>query len=321
MANLFRITASNPEAYQHYIDTIERGFSLDSIREYLSERQYDALNAIYAENPIRAWGATPGDGNIRTWEQMELRDPILIYRKGNFEYFAAVTFKIHNPELAKHLWKTNSEGETWEYIYFLDNLTEISVPVKIFNQLLGYSENFFPYGFAATHEDKIKYLEDQYTSINAFLNYLSEGKWVEHEKAIPEKVKKDIIEDRLTRQIGNVSILEANLENLLVKDIEAIEDGLKLVDRQLDTREVGRLDLLCEDRNGDLVVVELKRGAAGQSIIDQTQRYMGWIMSHKAEPNQKVRGIIVVGTRDTALEYAVKANPMMQVKAFTVTVQ
>lgn len=28
MTNLFRITASNDEAYQHYIDTIERGFSV-----------------------------------------------------------------------------------------------------------------------------------------------------------------------------------------------------------------------------------------------------------------------------------------------------
>ena len=91
------------------------------------------------------------------------------------------------------------------------------------------------------------------------------------------------------------------------------------MDRQVDTREVGRLDLLCEDKEGALVVVELKRFKAGSSIIDQIQRYMGWVMEHRAKEGQKVRGIIVVGTKDTALEYAARANPNITVKVFTIS--
>ncbi len=68
-----------------------------------------------------------------------------------------------------------------------------------------------------------------------------------------------------------------------------------------------------------MVVVELKKFKAGTSIIDQVQRYMGWVMEHKAKPGQKVRGIIIVGAKDTALEYAVKANPLISVKVFTIS--
>lgn len=321
MAKLFRITASNPEAYQHYIDTIERGFSLDSIGHFLSEKQIETLQNIYGDEPIRAWGSVPGSNNIRTWEKMEIGDPLLIYRKKNFEYYAFVTFKLHYPDLARHLWSSNGKGETWEYVYFLDKLVDISVPVKTFNGLLGYDEAFTPYGFALTDENKTKLLEERFGSVEGFLNYLGEGKWVEHEHSIPQEIKHHIVEDRLKRQLGNTSILEANLENLLVQNVESIEPGMKLVDRQLDTKEVGRLDLLTEDQHGNLVVVELKRAAAGPSIIDQTQRYMGWVMKHRAKPGQDVRGMIVVGSRDTALEYAVSANPKMQVRQFTIALQ
>ncbi|MHB1330816.1 MAG: endonuclease NucS domain-containing protein [Minisyncoccota bacterium] len=321
MSKIFRITASNSEAYQHYIDTIERGFSLDSITHFLSEHQIEALKNLYGDGLIRAWGATPGSGNIKTWGKMNIGDPLLIYRKRNFEYYAVVTFKLHNPDLARHLWGSNSADQTWEYVYFLQNLVDISVPLKIFNELLGYEPSFTPQGFASTDSKKQKDLEKRFGSIESFLNYLSEGKWVEKEPSYPKEVKENIIQERLTRQIGRATVLEANLENLIVDRVEDIEPGLKLVGRQVDTRVVGRLDLLCEDKNGDLVVVELKRGEAGSSIIDQTQRYMGWAMDHRAKPGQKVRGVIVVGSKDTALEYAVKANPLMQVKSFTLSIK
>ena len=321
MTNLFRITASGDEAYQHYIDTIEKGFSIDSIKHFLDSKQINALKYIYGENLIRAWGAKAGLMNTKTWEKMQIGDPVLIYRKGNFEYYAFVTFKLHYPDLAKHLWGVDSTGQTWEYIYFLNNLVEISVPANIFNEMIGYDSNFHPYGFSTTEEQKINNLKKQYGSIESFLNYLSEGKWVEKESIYPHEIKKDIIQERLSRQIGKTSILEANLENILVNDIEKIENGLKLIGRQIDTKEVGRLDLLCEDKEGNMVVVELKRGSAGSSIIDQIQRYMGWAIKHKAKQGQKVRGVIIVATKDTALEYAVKANPLVQVKTFTLFIQ
>jgi len=77
------------------------------------------------------------------------------------------------------------------------------------------------------------------------------------------------------------------------------------------------MDLLCKDKNNNLVVIELKKyGAPTYSIIDQITRYMGFIKEKVADKNQDVRGIIIVGQKDEKLEYSVKAIPKLEVKTF-----
>lgn len=112
---------------------------------------------------------------------------------------------------------------------------------------------------------------------------------------------------------------EENLESLLIERLEEIEPGLTLVSRQYVT-PVGRLDLLCRDRKGNLVVVELKRfRASTESIIDQVTRYMGWVQKHVAKPHEAVRAFIVVGRLDTNLQYSVGAIPNLSVKCLRVS--
>src|SRR5262249_33004118 len=190
-----------------------------------------------------------------------------------------------------------------------------------FNRLVGYKQHNIPQGFYKIKEEKVSNLTGRFGSIESFLNYLAEGKWMEKDDKYPRELRKEIIQERITKQIGRTQLLEGNLENFLADRLDQIEQGLKLVERQLDTREVGRLDLLCEDAHGNLVVVELKKFKAGPSIIDQIQRYMGWVIDHRAKPNQKVRGIVIVGSKDTALEYAAKANPLIGVKVFAIAFQ
>jgi hypothetical protein len=110
---------------------------------------------------------------------------------------------------------------------------------------------------------------------------------------------------------------EKNFENVVAERIEDIEKGLKLIKRQHSVPPVGRIDLLCEDKNKDLVIIELKKyGAPNYSIIDQIARYMGYIKEHEAKPTQKVRGIIIIGQKNEKLTYAAKAIPNLIVKTF-----
>ncbi len=317
-AKLFVFTASRDEAYRHYIDTIEEGFTLDNkIKQFLSENDLKDVEDYFRDRKIRAWGATPGSGNIRNWRNLEVNDKILIYRKGNYEYIATVVHKIHNLELAKFLWSTDSSGQTWEYMYLLDNLRELSVPVSDFNKVVGYAPNYTPQGFMQISGDRLTPLVEKFGSIDEFLNYLEEGRWVEIKSDIKEDDKKEIIKEKVSRQIGYTEILERNLETIIEQNIHKLDPHLKVVARQKVT-DVGRLDLLCS--NADYVVVELKKSKAGSSIIDQISRYMGWIKKHMAEKEGKgVRGIIVVGKKDTYLEYAAAANPLIEVKVFDVT--
>jgi hypothetical protein len=111
---------------------------------------------------------------------------------------------------------------------------------------------------------------------------------------------------------------EGPLETWVVQRLEAIEPGLRLVERQLRT-PAGRLDLLCRDANGNYVVVELKKAQGTDQVVGQILRYMGWVM--EAHPTDKVRGIVVVGRKDPALSYAIKAVGNVEAREFKLVIE
>jgi len=118
-----------------------------------------------------------------------------------------------------------------------------------------------------------------------------------------------------TRQ---VQLAEINLEEFVINQLDEIESGLRLEKRQLHT-DAGRLDLLCKDRDGQYVVVELKRSQGNDQVVGQILRYMGWALENYR--TDKVRGIIIVGKKDQALSYAIKAVPNIQVKEFKILIE
>jgi hypothetical protein len=114
---------------------------------------------------------------------------------------------------------------------------------------------------------------------------------------------------------------EANLESIVVEHLDKIEEGLRLIKRQYICPGVGRIDVLCQDCFGDLVVIELKKfGVKHDSIVDQVARYMGYIKTHLAKQNQKVRGMLVVAKADQKLRYAVAAFPNIEIKTFNISI-
>jgi restriction system protein len=118
-------------------------------------------------------------------------------------------------------------------------------------------------------------------------------------------------------QQSRISISEQNLEDFVVQDLTKIESGLCLVGRQLNTA-AGRLDLLCQDALGNYVVVELKKTKGTDQVIGQILRYMGWVT--EAYPQKNVRGIVIVGKKDDALRYAIKALANVEAKEFTLNI-
>jgi len=76
--------------------------------------------------------------------------------------------------------------------------------------------------------------------------------------------------------------------------------------------------LLCQDALGNYVVVELKKTKGTDQVIGQILRYMGWVT--EAYPQTNVRGIVIVGKKDDALLYALKAIPNVEAKEFSVNI-
>jgi hypothetical protein len=84
-------------------------------------------------------------------------------------------------------------------------------------------------------------------------------------------------------------IIEKDLEFFIERNPNLIGEALKTKRRQLDT-PAGRIDLLFEDRNGNLIVVELKLNKIGRDAINQLRRYINWLEN---ETKKDVTGVIV----------------------------
>jgi len=79
--------------------------------------------------------------------------------------------------------------------------------------------------------------------------------------------------------------LEERIEDWLERDISIISDDLLVVGRQIETDFGGIIDLICLERNGDLVILELKRQKTPREITAQILDYASWV---KDLSNEKI---------------------------------
>lgn len=121
--------------------------------------------------------------------------------------------------------------------------------------------------------------------------------------------------------------LEEYLENFIVKNWNNISFGEDLtlyVDdegspaQQYPTSE-GFIDLLAKDKDGNFVVIELKKGRSNQQVVGQILGYVGWVKKNLVEDGEKVRGIIIAADGNNALMDAVSTvSDFISVKYYRV---
>lgn len=100
-------------------------------------------------------------------------------------------------------------------------------------------------------------------------------------------------------------VRERVLEDVLEGNLDALEKGLALIERQYRTA-VGPIDLLARDQDGLYVVIELKRGRSADRVVGQIARYMGWVQRRLCgDKATRVRGIIVGSEFDRRFEAAI----------------
>lgn len=99
--------------------------------------------------------------------------------------------------------------------------------------------------------------------------------------------------------------LQFSKEKLLEEELTArIESGMRVFGKHLKVYKckgeygrqynipVGRLDLLCEDANGNLYVVELKKDSGYDDVYEQITQYLAWFEQSEKFKGKKVYGII-----------------------------
>lgn len=120
-------------------------------------------------------------------------------------------------------------------------------------------------------------------------------------------------------------LLEQDLQRYLAENLECIEAGLHLYEedgvRGLEFDAGGRrIDILAVDRQGALVVIELKVSKGYDRVVGQLLRYMNWVRKELAEPGQRVRGLIVCRAMSEDLRLACSSIPDVELLEYRLSV-
>ncbi len=122
-------------------------------------------------------------------------------------------------------------------------------------------------------------------------------------------------EETEEKEEGFFVSFEQDLENYIARNIEVLEEGLRLIRRQYEV-PTGRIDILAEDREGNLVVIELKAGEATESSLTQLLAYISAIQER--EKGRNVRGILVAHTFPERVVHAARLIPYVKLKRYEV---
>ena len=150
----------NSVSQEHYKDTIENLVPISKIEPFLSPVQRTDLLEVCSSHTA-VWGVTKGKRggiNRNKWLKLKPGDIALLYKDKKIFSVGRIVLTMHNRELAAHLWSTNDDGDTWEYIYFLDDLQEINIPLKDYNKALDYESNNVVQGFNVHEGEKVESL-------------------------------------------------------------------------------------------------------------------------------------------------------------------
>ena len=107
--------------------------------------------------------------------------------------------------------------------------------------------------------------------------------------------------------------LEKHLEDFLVRNWNSTELGKEYIIYEEDgepsgqqyATDTGPIDILAISKDKKtLLVIELKKGKASDSVVGQILRYMDYVVEVLAEPDQTVRGIVIALDDDKKLRRA-----------------
>jgi restriction system protein len=116
-----------------------------------------------------------------------------------------------------------------------------------------------------------------------------------------------------TIEDSNSFALEKHLEDFLVKNWNSTELGKEYIIYEEDgepsgqqyATDTGPIDILAISKDKKtLLVIELKKGKASDSVVGQILRYMDYVVEVIADPEQTVRGIVIALDDDKKLRRA-----------------
>tara|TARA_Y100000814_G_scaffold73656_1_gene45548 strand:+ start:163 stop:1122 length:960 start_codon:yes stop_codon:yes gene_type:complete len=171
--------AGSKSAKQHFIDTIQKPVSIEKLSKYVNKNDLNLLKDI-SSNGAYVWGVTSGKNmvNKNKWAKIERGDTALFSGNGIIFASGVVTHKIHNVDLGLDLWGKDTDENTWEYIFFLDEIKELNIAYLHFNRAIGYKDDNIIQGFSVLDEEKSSKLFEEFSLLsNTYLPYVEQKEY------------------------------------------------------------------------------------------------------------------------------------------------
>lgn len=176
MPRLYYFTASDSKAKKHLEETIVNEYHIAPLLNKLNNKDDSIVGILEEHNKneqVHMWGATPGDANISRWKRLKTGDKVLVYTEGTFIAYGTIFAKTHNKEVAQHIWGNTNEGQTWEYIYFIEDLISMDIDKKEFAAFFNYKLHYFPQGFGNVSDEKLQANLQRFETIDEMIRVLN----------------------------------------------------------------------------------------------------------------------------------------------------
>jgi hypothetical protein len=210
--HLFLAPRSNETSRANFLATLESGYPIADIEQYLDQVEKEVLNP---RKTLYIWGNQIGKKG--SWEKMQIGDYVAFYASGKFVYVGKCILKKHSKEIAHQLWG-NVPGKdfTWEYVFFLDELRPISIPLDDIRHLGGYAPNMIVMGFMPMNEVGLENIISKYGNLNTFFDSYSEGLNTRDAAILDDIAEKEVISPREVEAIDQIT-RSKNIDALLAE--------------------------------------------------------------------------------------------------------
>jgi hypothetical protein len=120
--------------------TLDKPVALRYLRRFLPAEVFATLSAVCPSGAVYIWGAKLE--RAHQTEKIAPRDCLVLFRRAKrvFKY-GAVVESLYSRPLAEYLWGTDTDGQTWEYVFFLARTHDTNFSTLQLNPGLGRKPN------------------------------------------------------------------------------------------------------------------------------------------------------------------------------------
>lgn len=156
--------AGNQKGREHFVETVQNLVDIKSCLPYVAPQVMRELEMAHPTGKAGMWGVVAGKGqvNVNKWKRISIGDLVLFAADKKIQASAVVATKFTSERLASLLWNKNEGGETWKYMYSLDEIRDLDISYEEFNSIVGYKTNNVIQGFTVLDAEKSSQFLDFY---------------------------------------------------------------------------------------------------------------------------------------------------------------